>query len=135
MATVAGLVAPEVPWGGWPWWLFGMAPFVTTTQRLPERRLAPSHRDVVIVSDLGGLSDPDTADALGASLGSAKIRLHRAQRAPRGLLECECRIYRDERNELACEPVAAGAERSSTRPQLVGIMGSRWALVGYRECP
>ncbi len=69
-------------------------------------RLAPSHRAVVLLSELRGLTDRETADALGVSLGAAKIRLHRARHALRDLMECECRTFRDERNELACEPVA-----------------------------
>jgi RNA polymerase sigma-70 factor (ECF subfamily) len=77
-------------------------------------RLAPSHRDVVVVSELGGLSDQETADALGVTLGAAKIRLHRARRALRELLERECHTFRDERNELACEPVGAGPGLRST---------------------
>ncbi len=68
-------------------------------------RLAPSHRAVVLLSELRGLSDKETADSLGISLGAAKIRLHRARHALRDLMECECRTFRDERNELACEPV------------------------------
>jgi RNA polymerase sigma-70 factor (ECF subfamily) len=72
-------------------------------------RLAPSHRAVVLLSELRGLSDRETADALGVSLGAAKIRLHRARRALRDLMECECRTFRDERNELACEPVTRRA--------------------------
>jgi RNA polymerase sigma-70 factor (ECF subfamily) len=67
-------------------------------------RLAPSHRAVILLAELGGLTDQETADALGVTLGAAKIRLHRARRALRGLMECECRTFRDERNELACEP-------------------------------
>jgi RNA polymerase sigma-70 factor, ECF subfamily len=72
-------------------------------------RLAPSHRAVVLLSELSGLSDRETADALGVSLGAAKIRLHRARRALRDLMECECRTFRDDRNELACEPVTRQA--------------------------
>ena len=71
-------------------------------------RLAPSHRAIVLLSELAGLSDQETADSLGVTLGAAKIRLHRARRALRELMECECRTFRDERNELACEPSAAG---------------------------
>jgi len=67
-------------------------------------RLAPSHRAVVLLSELRGLSDRETADSLAVTLGAAKIRLHRARRALRDLMECECRTFRDERNELACEP-------------------------------
>jgi RNA polymerase sigma-70 factor (ECF subfamily) len=74
-------------------------------------RLAPSHRAVLLLSELGGLSDQETADALGVTLGAAKIRLHRARQALRSLMECECHTFRDERNELGCEPVGAGPLR------------------------
>jgi RNA polymerase sigma-70 factor (ECF subfamily) len=76
-------------------------------------RLAPSHRAIVLLSELGGLSDRETADALGLTLGAAKIRLHRARRALRGLMECACRTFRDERNELGCEPTGAPTPRRS----------------------
>ncbi len=35
-------------------------------------RLAPSHRAIVLLSELSGLSDQETADALGVTLGAAK---------------------------------------------------------------
>lgn len=72
-------------------------------------RLAPNHRSVLVLAELGGLSDQEAADALGVTLGAAKIRLHRARRALRELMECECQTFRDERNELACEPVRGTA--------------------------
>jgi RNA polymerase sigma-70 factor (ECF subfamily) len=71
--------------------------------------LPPGQRDIVRLTELRGLSDREAAERLGVTVGSAKIRLHRARRALRELMECECRTYRDQRNELACEPV-----RSST---------------------
>jgi RNA polymerase sigma-70 factor (ECF subfamily) len=74
-------------------------------------RLAPSHRAVVLLSELGGLSDRETALALGVTLGAAKIRLHRARQALRALMDRECHTFRDERNELACEPTGAGPRR------------------------
>jgi RNA polymerase sigma-70 factor (ECF subfamily) len=74
-------------------------------------RLSPTHRAVVLLSELRGLTDLETAEALGIGLGAAKIRLHRARRALRDLMERECRTYRDERNELACEPVGSARLR------------------------
>jgi RNA polymerase sigma-70 factor (ECF subfamily) len=72
-------------------------------------QLIPAHREIVRLTELRGLSDREAAETLRITVGSAKIRLHRARRALRELMECECRTYRDQRNELACEPV-----RSST---------------------
>ncbi len=74
-------------------------------------QLIPAHREIVRLTELRGLSDREAADTLGISVGSAKIRLHRARRALRELMECECRTYRDRRNELACEPVRPPALR------------------------
>jgi RNA polymerase sigma-70 factor (ECF subfamily) len=71
--------------------------------------LPPSGRAVVLLSGLREMSDRDTAEALGITVGAAKIRLHRARRQLRKLMECECRLYRDERNELGCEPKAGVA--------------------------
>jgi RNA polymerase sigma-70 factor (ECF subfamily) len=73
--------------------------------------LPPAQQEVVRLSELRGLSDREAAETLGITVGSAKIRLHRARRALRELMECECRTYRDRRNELACEPVRASALR------------------------
>lgn len=68
-------------------------------------RLPPSEKAAILLADLGGLTDRGTAEALGVSVGAVKIRLHRARRRLRKLLERSCRVYRDERNELGCEPI------------------------------
>jgi RNA polymerase sigma-70 factor (ECF subfamily) len=75
--------------------------------------LPASVRAVVLLSELRGLNDRDTAEALGITIGAAKIRLHRSRQQLRKLMECECHLYRDERNELGCEPrlASAGAVR------------------------
>ncbi len=74
--------------------------------------LAPGQRDIVRLTELRGLSDREAAETLGITVGSAKILLHRARRALRDLMECECRTYRDQRNELACEPVRSSPLRA-----------------------
>lgn len=67
-------------------------------------RLPPAQRVVVVLAELRGMSDHETADALGITVASAKIRLHRARLALRRLMNCECDVYRDEANDLGCEP-------------------------------
>jgi RNA polymerase sigma-70 factor (ECF subfamily) len=67
-------------------------------------RLPPPHRAVILLGELRDLSDREIADALGITLEAAKMRLHRARRELRKLLEASCSLYRDDRNELACEP-------------------------------
>ena len=67
-------------------------------------RLPPAHREVILLGELRDLSDREIADTLGITLEAAKMRLHRARKELRGLLRGNCSLYRDERNELACEP-------------------------------
>ena len=67
-------------------------------------KLPPSYRLVVILREEEGLTNQEIADALGISLGTVKIRLHRARGRLKRALGAGCNVYRDERNELACEP-------------------------------
>ncbi len=70
--------------------------------------LPASQRAAVLLGDLRGLSDREVAEALGISLGAAKIRLHRARRALKEMLERACDFDRDEQNEFACAPKVGG---------------------------
>lgn len=67
------------------------------------RALPETHRTVIILSELEGLKDAEIAQILGLSLQTAKMRLHRARVKLRSELESACDLYRDERNELACD--------------------------------
>ncbi len=67
-------------------------------------RLPEGLRAVILLGDLQGLKDREVALALGIRLEAAKIRLHRARKELKSLMERWCLLYRDERNELACEP-------------------------------
>jgi RNA polymerase sigma-70 factor (ECF subfamily) len=66
-------------------------------------RLPPVHREVILLGELRDLRDQEIADALGITLEAAKMRLHRARGELRKLLGASCDLYRDERNELACD--------------------------------
>ncbi len=68
-------------------------------ETLPE-----PYRAVLRLSEGEELSDAEIAAAVGTSVGNVKVRLHRARARLREDLRCHCRLYRDERNELACEP-------------------------------
>lgn len=70
--------------------------------------LPPRYRSVVLLSEDEGLSNAEIAEALGVSLDTVKIRLHRARARLRKELGSGCNLYRDERNELACEPRGEG---------------------------
>jgi RNA polymerase sigma-70 factor, ECF subfamily len=67
-------------------------------------RLPASYRSVIVLSEHEGLTNQEIADTLGVSLDTVKIRLHRARARLRKDLGNGCNFYRDERNELACEP-------------------------------
>lgn len=68
-------------------------------ESLPE-----SYRSVLVLSELAGMTNAEIASALGTSEGAVKIRLHRARTMLREDLGAHCTLYRDERDELACEP-------------------------------
>ncbi len=67
-------------------------------------QLPASQRAAILLGELRGSSDRELADALGISLGAAKIRLHRARRVLKAALEQACTFERDEQNEFACAP-------------------------------
>jgi len=66
-------------------------------------RLPPAHPAMILLGELRDLRDQEIADALGITLEAAKMRLHRARGELRKLLGESCDLYRDERNELACD--------------------------------
>jgi RNA polymerase sigma-70 factor, ECF subfamily len=59
----------------------------------------------VLLSEDEGLSNREIAEALGVTLGTVKIRLHRARARLKSQLSRGCSFYRDDRNEVACEPL------------------------------
>ncbi|MFA5180502.1 MAG: sigma-70 family RNA polymerase sigma factor [Syntrophales bacterium] len=67
-------------------------------QMLPE-----THRSVIVLSELEGLSDAEIADILGLTLPATKIRLHRARVKLRKELTTACIFYRNDRQEFACD--------------------------------
>ncbi len=69
-------------------------------ERLPE-----SQRVALLLSEYEGLRDAEIAAAVGASVASIKIRLHRARAKLKEELGRSCRIYRDSGSQVACEPV------------------------------
>jgi RNA polymerase sigma-70 factor (ECF subfamily) len=67
------------------------------------RSLPAPYAEVVLLGELRGLKDREVAEALGLSLEAAKIRLHRARRALRGLMTGACDLYRDPETGLGCD--------------------------------
>ncbi len=69
--------------------------------------LPRAHRDVLVMSELAGLTNAEIASRLGTSEGAVKIRLHRARTMLRKELGTHCTLYCDDRGEVACEPAPA----------------------------
>ncbi len=65
--------------------------------------LRENYRTVLILSDFEELTSTEIAGILGISSDTVKIRLHRARTRLRKEPDSKCSLYRDERNELACE--------------------------------
>jgi RNA polymerase sigma-70 factor, ECF subfamily len=55
------------------------------------RRLSVEHRAALVLRHYSGLSVPDMATAMSVPLGTAKSRLHHAERALRAALEADAR--------------------------------------------
>jgi RNA polymerase sigma-70 factor, ECF subfamily len=66
-------------------------------------RLPESYQVVLALSDCEDLSDREVAEAINATVGSAKIRLHRARARLKEELERCCSFYRDADNTLRCD--------------------------------
>ncbi|MFC1834919.1 RNA polymerase sigma factor [Thermodesulfobacteriota bacterium] len=66
--------------------------------------LPESLRSVIILFDTMGFSHEEIAEVLGISVENAKVRLHRARKKLRSILEEKCTFEMDDRNVLTCEP-------------------------------
>lgn len=67
-------------------------------EQLPE-----NYQVVLLLSDIEGFKNPEIAEILKISLGSVKVRLHRARAKLKESLGRHCSFYLDERGELACD--------------------------------
>lgn len=67
-------------------------------ENLPE-----IYRTVLVLSELEGLKNMEIAEVLQISLGTVKIRLHRARAQLAKELQNHCSFYHDDRNEVACD--------------------------------
>jgi RNA polymerase sigma-70 factor (ECF subfamily) len=67
--------------------------------------LPETQRSIIIFADIMDFSHQEIADILGLTVENVKVRLHRARKRFRAILEKECTFEVDERNVLVCEPV------------------------------
>ena len=66
--------------------------------------LSESLRTVIILSDINEFSQREIAEIIGITVENVKIRLHRARKKLKALLEEHCTFEVDERNVLTCQP-------------------------------
>ncbi len=66
-------------------------------------RLPKDHRGVLILADIEGMTNQEIAKATGLTLGTVKIRLHRARTRLSADLRAGCTIVRDVDHEIDCE--------------------------------
>ncbi|MFC1859759.1 RNA polymerase sigma factor [Thermodesulfobacteriota bacterium] len=71
------------------------------------RLLPESYQTVLVLYDLMGFSHQEIAEILDISVENVKVRLHRARKKLKMILEENCRFEVDERNVLVCDPVAS----------------------------
>lgn len=66
--------------------------------------LPDDYRVALLLHDGQGLTNPQIAASLGCSVGTVKIRVHRARIRLRAALTDGCDFGADDRGELVCEP-------------------------------
>ena len=67
--------------------------------------LPETQRSVIILADIMDFSHREIGDILGLTVENVKVRLHRARKKLKAILEKECTFEVDERSVLVCEPV------------------------------
>jgi RNA polymerase sigma-70 factor, ECF subfamily len=67
-------------------------------------QLPDTDRTIILLCDIAGLSQEEIAHVLGIEVGAVKVRLHRARKKLRAVLEGACSFERDNRNVLVCAP-------------------------------
>ena len=67
--------------------------------------LSESLRTVVLLFDIMEFGHQEIADILGVTVENVKVRLHRARKKLKAILEEKCTFEKDERNVLVCLPV------------------------------
>jgi RNA polymerase sigma-70 factor (ECF subfamily) len=65
--------------------------------------LPGDYRAAIVLHDLEGLTAAETAEIVGCSLATAKIRIHRARQRLKKALERDCTFYYDGDQTLRCD--------------------------------
>jgi len=61
-------------------------------------------RVALVLSDTMEMTHQEIADILGITVSNVKVRIHRARKAFKEILEQECILEHDERSVMVCEP-------------------------------
>ncbi len=80
-------------------------------------------RTVLVLFDLMDFSHQESADILGITVKNVKVRLHRARKKLKTILEEKCYFERDERNVLVCTP-AGNRETALSKRQFPLFRGT-----------
>ena len=78
--------------------------------------LPESLRTVLVLFDIMEFSHQESADILGITVKNVRVRLHRARKRLKTILEEKCAFERDERNVLICTPAPDKEATLSGRP-------------------
>ena len=65
--------------------------------------LPPEYQSVIVLHDLQGLKNAEISQILDCSLGTVKIRIHRARQRLKALLSRHCDFEYSEENVLSCD--------------------------------
>jgi RNA polymerase sigma-70 factor (ECF subfamily) len=96
-----------------------VACYLDYVKQLPRR-----YYEVYVLSEFAEVPDETIARRLRVSVGTVKIRLHRARARLYGALRRDCRCYRNRRGELAGEPKSPLSSRPRKPPPAPGSPGS-----------
>ncbi len=80
-------------------------------------------RTVLVLFDIMEFSHQESADILGITVKNVKVRLHRARKKLKTILEEKCAFERDERNVLICTP-ARNTETPLSGSQALSVRGT-----------
>ena len=81
--------------------------------------LPQSFRTVLVLFNLMELNHQEIAETLGITIENVKVRLHRARKKLKTILEEKCTFEKDERNVLVCNPIDFGPKEPK------GVIGKK----------
>ena len=82
-------------------------------------------RTVLVLFDIMECSHQEIADILGITINNVKVRLHRARKQLKPILEEKCTFERDERDVLVCIPVDHGPKQWLGKNSIPGSEASQ----------